>query len=122
MEQAVERRRLEQEAIDKPLAEVLPVPLDLKVNDSFTIRERLHRIGAHAVDSRNVVDREGNVIYTRPEGFDLSQGLAGARELLTILKALDTYSPTTDFTEDGKRRWTVGNGQFGSMTMTVTAN
>jgi hypothetical protein len=96
--EAGERRQLkqdaEQEARDKPLADCLKIPLDTKVGDSFTVRDRLHAIGAHVVDSRTVVDRDGKVIYARPEGAE-NQGQM--KEMIKIVAALDKYSPTPSF-------------------------
>jgi hypothetical protein len=106
--QAGERQLQEQLAIDNAVANCLPVPLDLRVNDSFTIRERLHRIGAHAADSRTVVDRDGKVVYTRPEGFDETQGISA--ELIKILLALEKYSPNYDPSSPPEHRWTFGKG------------
>jgi hypothetical protein len=95
--QAGERHRQEQEAEqdarDKPLADCLPIPLDASVNGLYTVRERLHRIGAHVVDGRTVVDQNGKVIYTRPEGFDERKDAVGG-EWIKILMALEKYSST----------------------------
>lgn len=61
--------RREQEAKDQPLADCLPHPvtLDMQLNGAITVRDRLHALGAHAVGDHTLVDRNGGVIYVRPE-------------------------------------------------------
>ena len=79
---------------DREVAKCLPPPiiLDMRVNDAYTVRERLNAMGAKALDDRTLIGRDGKVIYRRPESPEEVDN-KGVEKFLIALGAIPTAKP-----------------------------